>query len=111
MPIDETKPASSLLIDVDQVSLAEIQNRFGSRHEVISDVKRGKHITILVVETNDVVSGNDYATLEDTLKKHFGVTALQTVFDVTVPSAGVLPTYSFDIHISGHLRARSSGND
>jgi len=111
MPIDETKPANSLLINVDQVSLAEIQNRFGSRHEIISELKRGKHITILVVETNDVVSGNDYMALEDTLKNHFGVTAMQTVFDVTIPDNSILPGYFFDIHISGHLRARPNTND
>ena len=111
MPIDETKPAGSLLIDVEQISLAEIQNRFGNRHEIISDVKRGRHITILVVETNDVVSENDYLALEDTLKTHFGVTAMQTVFDVTVPGNGILPSHSFDIHISGHLRARLNMDD
>ena len=111
MSINETKPATSLLIDLNQVSLAEIQNRFGSRHEVISNLQRGRHITILVVETNDVVSGDAYAILEDTLKKQFGVTALQTVFDVTVPDSDVLADHGFDIHISGHLRARPVLND
>ena len=111
MPINETKPAGNLLMNIDQVSLAEIQNRFGSRHEIISDLKRGKHITILVVETNDVVSGKDYLVLEDTLKTHFGVTAMQTVFDATVPGNEILPGHAFDIHISGHLRARSNAKD
>ena len=108
MPINETKPAGNLLVNFDQISLAEIQNRFGSRHEVISDLQRGRHITILVVETSSVVSGNDYLALENTLKNQFGVTAMQTVFDVNVPGNGVLPHYSFDIHISGHLRARAT---
>ena len=111
MPIDETKPANNLLINVDQVSLAEIQNRFGIRHEIISDLKRGSHFTILVVETNDIVSGSDYLALEDTLKTHFGVTAMQTVFDVTVPGNGILPDHTFDIHISGHLRTRTNTNN
>ena len=111
MPIDETKPAGSLLINVNQISLAELQNRFGSRHEVISDLKRGRHITILVVETNDVVTTNDYMILENTLKTGFGVTAMQTVFDVTVPDKSFLPEHAFDIHISGHLRARPNMND
>ena len=108
MPINETKPAGDLLVHFDQISLAEIQNRFGSRHEVISDLQRGKHITILVVETNGIVSGNDYLALESTLKNQFGVTAIQTVFDVSVPGNGVMPNHSFDIHISGHLRARTN---
>ena len=106
MPINETKPAGDLLVHFDQISLAEVQNRFGSRHEVISDLQRGRHITILVVETNDVVSENDYLALEGTLKNQFGVTAMQTVFDVSVPGSAVLPNHSFDIHISGHLRTR-----
>ena len=108
MPINESKPAGNLLVDLEQVSLAEIQNRFGSQHEVIFDLRRGKHITILVVETNDVVSGNHYSILEDTLKNHFGVTAMQTVFGVTVPGNNILPNHTFDIHISGHLRARTN---
>jgi len=106
MPINETKPAGNLLVNFEQFSLAEIQNRFGIRHEVISDLKRGKHITILVVETNDIVSGNDYLVLENTLKNQFGVTAIQTLFDVDVPGNEFLPNHSLDIHISGHLRAR-----
>ena len=106
MPINETKAADSLLIDLAQLSFAEIQNRFGSRHEVISGLQRGKHITILVVETNDVVTGNDYTALEAVLKQQFGVTAMQTVFDVTVPDSNSLADHSFDLHISGHLRAR-----
>ena len=111
MSINETKPATSLLIDLDQVSLAEIQNRFGSKHEVISNLQRGKHITILVVETSEIVSGNAYAILEDTLKNQFGVTALQTVFDVTVPGSNVMTDHAFDLHISGHLRARAHFSD
>ena len=111
MPIDEIKPASNLLVDLEQVSIAEIQNRFGSRHEVITDLHRGRHITILVVETNDVVSSGDYQVLENTLKNQFGVTAMQTVFDVSVPGNGILSGHAFDIHISGHLRARAKFND
>ena len=111
MPINETKPAGDLLVNVEQFSLAEIQNRFGIRHEVISDLRRGKHITILVVETNDIVSVSDYLALENTLKNHFGVSAIQTVFDVTVPSSSILPNHVFDIHITGHLRARVNTNE
>ena len=108
MPINETKPAGDLLVNWDRISLAEIQNRFGSRHEMITDLQRGKHLTILVVETNDTVSGNDYLTLENTLKNQFGVTAMQAVFDVNIPASECLPNHSFDIHISGHLRVRAN---
>ena len=103
MPIDEEKQASSLVIDTTQISLAEMQNRFGVKHDVIRDVTPGKVITILAVETDAEVQGDAYKILETYLKETFGVNAMQTVFVAMTPENDN-NDQQYNIYISGHLR-------
>jgi hypothetical protein len=103
MSLNEQKPASSLIVDPAEISRKEIQNRFGTRHEVITNLAFGKHVTIMVVETDEAVSGEDYLLLEEVLKNQFGVQSMQTVFDATIP-AGLENDQCYDLHITGHLR-------
>lgn len=103
MPVNENKPASSLIVNGEQISQAELQNRFGIRHEVISNLTPGKFLTILAVETDAIVDGDSYSILESTLKGQFGVNALQTVFDAAIPEE-LQQGQQFNVYISGHLK-------
>ena len=105
--MNEEKQASSLIVNLEDIPVAEIQNRFGGRHEIIRDVTSGKYLTILAVETNSVVEGGDYATLVSALKEQFGVSGIQTVFGTEIPELQS-PTEKFNLHISGHLRIEES---
>lgn len=103
MPINESKVASNLLVTTEHISQSEIQNRFGAKHDVIRDISPGKYLTILAVETDTIVNGDGYAILENVLKNQFGVRAMQTVFDASIPET-TEPGKKFNVYISGHLR-------
>ena len=103
MPIQEEKLANSLIVDTNQITAAEIQNRFGAKYDVIRDITPGRYLTILAVETDMAVSSDHYSLLESVLKSQFGVRAMQTVFGANVP-INEDPMQQYNVYISGHLR-------
>ncbi|MCL2346695.1 MAG: hypothetical protein FWC50_00390 [Planctomycetaceae bacterium] len=103
MPIQEEKQANSLIVDTNQITAVEIQNRFGAKYEVIRDITPGRYLTILAVETDAAVSNDHYSMLENMLKSQFGVRAMQTVFGANVP-VNANPMQQYNVYISGHLR-------
>lgn len=109
MTINETKSAKNLLVNPEQISRSELQNRFGTRYETIPNLNPGKHLTILVVETDSIVSSDGYALLESTLKDNFGVRAMQTVFDASIPSDDLEEGQNYSLHINAHLRISVTG--
>lgn len=110
MPIDEMKPANDLIIDKESISRTEIQNRFGAKHDVIKNITPGKYLTILAVETDSIVNGIAYDTLENLLKSQFGVNAMQTVFGASIPESenGDEINRQYNVHVTGHLRIETA---
>ena len=103
MPIDENKPANNLIIDSSQISRTELQNRFGIKHETISGLPAGKHVTILAVMTENAIQGDEYLLLENALKNDYGILEIQTIFDATIPN-DLEEDQKYNLHITGHLR-------
>ena len=110
MPIDENKPATSLIINSDQLSNAELQNRLGTKHDIIKNLTPGKFLTIIAVETDAMVAGEAYSMLENVLKNDFGVQAMQMVFDVAIPDSPE-QSQQFNVYITGHLRVVNAESD
>lgn len=109
MPINETSPAKSLVVNTDEISMAEIQNRFGAKHDTIRDITPGRYLTILAVETDVVVDGDSYSLLDGVLKEQFGVRAMQTVFAAQIPEQSS-DDEVFNVHIMGHLRVENENS-
>ena len=107
MSINEEKQATNLIVETENISAKELQNRLGAKHEVIRDVTPGKFLTVLAVETEAVVDGQNYETLENFLKDQFHVRAMQTVFAASVPTESE-QDMQFNVHITGHLRIEPS---
>ena len=104
MPIESEKQATNLIVDSNEISATLIQNKFGLKREVIRNITPGKYMTLLAVETDQIVMGDAYGTLENLLKNEFGVRTMQTVFGADIPEDMDVETHEYNLHITGHLR-------
>ena len=104
MPIESEKQTTNLIVDTNEISATLIQNKFGLKREVIRNITPGKYMTLLAVETDQVVTGDAYNTLENLLKNEFGVRTIQTVFGADIPEDMDVETHEYNLHITGHLR-------
>ncbi len=107
MPIDETKPANSLLTTPEEMSPIQLQNRQGMRHESITDLESG-YVTVLVVDTAAKLTLEQYARLLEELKERHGVRGMQTAFGCDVPADR--ERYRYDLHLNAHLRIEERQN-
>ena len=103
MPLDSTRPAASLLAHSQEISQIEQQNRFGGRHQTISEIPTEKHLTVWAIQTPGKISPELFNEILHELQSTYGFEGIQIVFADAVPNFG--PEYRCDLHLTAHLRA------
>ena len=106
MPINPSEQAASLLADVQEISPVEQQNRYGIRHQIISNLPSEKVITILAVQTPTAFSADEFFAILTWLRETHGIESMQTAFSAQVPGFG--SDYRNDLHLTAHLRVESA---
>lgn len=106
MPIDPTVHATSLIASSQELSAVEHQNRFGIRHQNIKDLKSGKFVTVLAIQTPCAFSLEQFFEILDWLQNNYGVETMQTAFAAEIPDFG--ESHRNDLHLTAHLRAEQS---
>lgn len=101
MPIDPTVQATSLIAQR-EISPVEQQNRFGAKHQSISDLPSGKFVTNLTIQTPEAFSPEQFFEILEYLKTNYGVETMQTSFAAVVPNFG--EQFRNDLHLTAHLR-------
>ncbi len=103
MPIDSSLEAASLIADPKEISPVEQQNRYGARHQQISDLTPGKFLTVLLIQTPAALTTEQFFEILGNLQDRYGVERMQTSFAATIPDFG--GDWRNDLHLSAHLRA------
>lgn len=109
MPIDPTAQAASLIAAPTEISPIEQQNRYGVRHQTISDLTAEKFVTVLVIQTPESFSESQFFEILSYLRENYGVETMQTPFAATVPHFG--QEYRNDLHLTAHLRVEATDDE
>lgn len=109
MPIDPFVQAASLIAVPQEISPVEQQNRYGARHQIISDLTPGKYLTVLAIQTPEPFSAEQFFDILNFLRRDYGVETMQTSFGAIVPGFG--EDFRNDLHLTAHLRAEHYRNE
>lgn len=102
MPIDPTLEAASLVATPQEFSPVELQNRYGARHQVISNLAPEKFLTILAIQTPRAFSEEEFFDVLSNLQNAYDIESIQTVFAAEVPDFGT--AFRNNLYLTAHLR-------